>query len=225
MEAGLISRPRPWPQIRVALPAVTAVAAITAVAALLRLWSVSGVAGNPFYDAAVRSMGQSWHNLFYGAFEPGGQASIDKIPADLWLQVLSTKLLGFTALATRLPGALAGALAVPLLYDLVRRVFGRTAGLAAAAALALLPISVLTARSDTMDSLMMLLDVAAAWLIVWGAQRGRAWPLVAAGAVTGLAFNVKLFEGLLVLPALALLALLAGEIGWRRRTAGLAGAF
>jgi 4-amino-4-deoxy-L-arabinose transferase-like glycosyltransferase len=65
--------------------------------------------------------------------------------------------------------------------------------------------------------------VLAAWLVVWGAQRRSAWPLVVAGAVLGLAFNVKLFEGLLVLPALGLLALLAGDVPLRRRALGLAG--
>ena len=109
----------------------------------------------------------------------------------------------------RLPEAVAGALAVPLLYDLVRRPFGRVAGLGAAAALAVTPISVLTSHSDTMDSLMMALDVAAAWLVVVGAQRRSTWLLVAAGAVLGLAFNVKLFEALFVLPALAVLARVA----------------
>ena len=112
------------------------------------------------------------------------------------------KLLGFSSVATRLPEALAGVLAVPLLYDLVRRLYGRTAGLIAACALAVLPVAVLTARSDTMDALMMLLDVLAAWLVVLGAQKRAAWPFVAAGAVMGLAFNVKLFEALIVLPAL-----------------------
>jgi 4-amino-4-deoxy-L-arabinose transferase-like glycosyltransferase len=225
MEAGLLSTRRASARVAVAgtVPAAAALAVVTALAALLRFWSLAAVAGNPFYDAAVRSMGQSWHNFFYGAFEPSGQVSIDKIPVDLWLQVATVKLFGFTTVATRLPGTVSGVLAVPLLYDLVRRCFGRPAGLAAAAALALLPISVLTARSDTMDSVMMLLDVLAAWLVVWGAQGRRVWPLVAAGAVMGLAFNVKLFEGLIVLPALALPALLAGDAPLRRRALGLAG--
>ncbi len=46
-------------------------------------------------------MGLSWHNLFYGAFDPGGTLSIDKPPIDLWLQVLSTKLLGFSSVSVR----------------------------------------------------------------------------------------------------------------------------
>lgn len=206
-------------------PASTAaICAITGVGALLRFASFGLVPANPFYDAAARSMGQSWHNFFYGAFEPGGQVSIDKTPVDLWLQVASTKLFGFSSVSTRLPEAVAGVLAVPLLYDLVRRLFGRRAGLGAAAALAMLPISIVTAHSDTMDSLMMALDVLAAWLVVVGAQRRQAWPVVAAGAVMGLAFNVKLFEALLVLPALGVLAWLASDDSTRRRAATIAGA-
>ncbi|MEA2220157.1 MAG: hypothetical protein QOJ35_2783 [Solirubrobacteraceae bacterium] len=202
--------------------ASAAIAAITALAAVLRFANFGQVPSNSFYDAAVRSMGLSWHNLFYGAFEPAAQVSVDKTPVDLWLQVASTKLFGFSSVAVRLPEALAGVLAVPLLYDLVRRLFGRTAGLGAAAALALLPISALTAHSDTMDSLMMLLDVLAAWLVVVGAQRRSAWFVVAAGAVLGLAFNVKIFEGLVVLPALGLLAWLATDLPRRRRARAIA---
>lgn len=183
---------------------------ITIGAGALRLgFAFKSVTPNPFYDAAVRSMSLSWHNFFFGAFEPGGAVSIDKAPADLWFQVLSVKLLGFSSTALRLPEALAATAAVPLLYALVSRLFGRTAGLASAAALAVLPVAVVTARSDTMDSLMMALLVLAALLAVRSAQTGRA-PL-AAGAVLGLAFNVKLFEAMVPVPAIAVLFLLASE--------------
>ena len=70
---------------------------------------------------------------------------------------------------------------------------------------------------------MMALDVLAAWLVVVGAQRRSAWPVVAAGAVVGLAFDVELFEALICLPSLALLALLAGEGPMRRRVLALGG--
>jgi 4-amino-4-deoxy-L-arabinose transferase-like glycosyltransferase len=75
-----------------------------------------------------------------------------------------------------------------------------------------------------MDSLMMLLDVGAAWLVIVGAQRRRPWLFVAAGAVLGLAFNVKLFEALIVLPALAVLALLASRMLPAHRGRTLVGA-
>lgn len=181
---------------------------ILGVAAWLRLSSFGAVAGNPFYDAAVRSMSQSWHNLFVGAFDPTAMSAVDKAPLDLWLQVASVQLLGFSSVALRLPEVIAGIAAVALLYALGRRLFGRAAGLAAAATLAVLPASVLTARSDTMDAMMMAAVVLAAWCVVRAAQAPEArvrW-MLAAGAALGLAFNVKLAEALLPLPALLLLA-------------------
>ncbi len=198
---------------------------ITGVAAVLRLSSLRGVAPDPFYDAAVRSMSQSLHNFFFGAYEPGGSVSIDKPPIDLWLQVAAVKLFGFGPVALRLPQALAGTLAVPVLYDAVRRVFGTTAGLASGLVLAVMPIAVLTARSDTMDAVMMLLTVLAFWLLVrFAADPRPRWLYLAAGAM-GLAFNVKLFQGLVGLPALALLAWLASGEGRVRRLLLAGGVF
>jgi 4-amino-4-deoxy-L-arabinose transferase-like glycosyltransferase len=200
----------PWP-----------ILAITAVAAVFRFTRLQAVAPNEFYDAAVRSMSMSWHNFLFGAFDPGGLLSIDKPPLDLWLQVLSVKLLGWSRFSLKLPEALCGTLAVPLLYDTVRRIAGRYAGIAAAAALAVAPASVLTARSDTMDSVMMLLVIAALWLTVRACQAGARRPIVLAGVALGLAFNVKLLEGMLCLPALVVLYLLGGSVPFKRKLVDL----
>ena len=186
-------------------------------AAVLRFYAFGRVYTTPYYDAAVRSMGLSWHNFLYGALEPSGQVSIDKPPVDLWLQVASTKLFGFSSVSLRLPPAIAGTLAVPLLYDLVRRGYGHWAGLASALALAVLPASVLTSRSDTMDAVMSALLIGAAWLVVRTRPERRAVAVVGAGAIAGLAFEVKLFEAAVALPALALLAWLALDGGAARR--------
>ncbi|HEY8303470.1 MAG TPA: glycosyltransferase family 39 protein, partial [Solirubrobacteraceae bacterium] len=161
---------------------------------------------DPFYDAAVRSMSVSWHNFFFGAYEPGGSVSIDKPPVDLWLQVASVKLLGWGSTSLKLPEALAGTASVPLLYAAVRRPFGTIAGLVAALALAVLPIEVVTARSDTMDAVMMMLLVVALLLLVRACQSGRTVWLLAAAASLGLAFNVKLLESMVALPGLLALA-------------------
>ena len=228
--AGLTQvSPRPWTAVRdraaaSRLARTAALSVVCAVGVALRLANFGAVPTTPFYDAAVRSMGLSWHNFFYGALDPSGQLAIDKPPLDLWLQVASTKLLGFSSVALRLPPALAGVLVIPLLYDLVRRGFGRGAGLAAAAAYAVLPATVLTSRSDTMDTVMALLLVLAAWLIVRAAPARRSLAVVA-GAVAGLAFEIKLTEAMVALPALAVLAWLALEepTGRRRRTLALAG--
>jgi 4-amino-4-deoxy-L-arabinose transferase-like glycosyltransferase len=185
-----------------------AIAAVTVLAGALRLWSLAKVPGDPFYDAAVRSMPLSLHNLLLGAYEPGGTLAVDKPPLDLWLQVLSTQLFGFGSVTLKLPPALAGTAAVVVLYDAVRRVLGPIAGVAAAIALATLPIALLSARSDTMDAVAMLLSVIALWLLIRFAHGGRArWCYLAAAAM-GLAFNVKLFQGLVALPALGLFGVL-----------------
>jgi 4-amino-4-deoxy-L-arabinose transferase-like glycosyltransferase len=193
-----------------------ALALITLGAGVLRLIHVGQVPPDPFYDAAVRSMGLSWHNFFFGAFEPGGSVSIDKPPVDLWLQVASVKLVGFSNTSLKLPEALAGTLAVPLLFLAVRRMWSTRAGLAAAVAQAVLPIEVITSRSDTMDGVMMALIVLALYLIVRASERGSSAWLLAGAAALGIAFDVKLLESLVALPGLAVLAYL-GLPGSRKR--------
>ncbi|HEX3391035.1 MAG TPA: glycosyltransferase family 39 protein [Solirubrobacteraceae bacterium] len=200
--------------------------AIVALAAALRLWAIKHDAANPFYDAAVRSMGLSWHNFFFGALDPNGALAIDKPPVDLWLQVVSTKLLGYNRTALALPEALGGIASVALLYAAVARVGGRLAGAIAAIALAVMPIAVLTARSDTMDSVMCALLVGALWAAIEGlrSRHGR-WVLLSA-ALVGVAFNVKLTQALIPLPALAIMWCASAPA--RRRAviaAGAAGVF
>lgn len=192
------------------------VALITIGAAVLRLVYIDRVPPDPFYDAAVRSMGLSWHNFFFGAFEPGGSVSIDKPPVDLWLQVASVKVLGFSSTTLKLPEALAGIAAVPLLFAAIRRMWSTSAGLAAAVAMAVLPVEVITSRSDTMDGVMMVLIVLALWLIVRACETGSYGWLLAGAAALGVAFDVKLLESLVAVPGLALLAYL-GLPGPRRR--------
>ncbi len=193
-----------------------ALALITAGAAVLRLIHIGQVPPDPFYDAAVKSMTLSWHNFFFGAFEPGGSVSIDKPPVDLWLQVAAVKLVGFSNTSLKLPEALAGTAAVPLLFGAVRRIWSTPAGLAAALAQAVLPIEVLTSRSDTMDGVMMALIVLALLLIVRASESGSSAWLLAGAAALGIAFDVKLLESLVALPGLAVLAYL-GLPGRRRR--------
>ncbi|MGO9489430.1 MAG: ArnT family glycosyltransferase [Solirubrobacteraceae bacterium] len=197
---------------------------ITLGAAILRLWQIGKVPPDPFYDAAVRSMALSWHNFFFGAFEPGASVSIDKPPVDLWLQVASVKLFGFTSTTLKLPEALAGTAAVPLLYEAVRRIWSGPAGIAAAAGLAVLPVEVITSRSDTMDAVMMLLLVIALLMVVRAIETGRTAWLLGGAAALGIAFDVKLLESLVAVPGLAVMAAIGLPGSPRRRVLQLAGA-
>jgi 4-amino-4-deoxy-L-arabinose transferase-like glycosyltransferase len=196
-------------------------AAVLALAAGLRLAALGRVPTNPYYDAAVRSMGTSWAAFLSGAFEPGRRVAIDKPPVDLWLQVASTRLLGFGAVGLLLPEALGGIALVAALMWLLRTLLGRDAALAGGLALAVAPSAVIVARSDTMDAVMAALAVAGAAVVARAARSGRRWPLAGAGVVLGLAFEVKLAEALLPVCAAAALWWLTGPPARRPRVVGL----
>jgi 4-amino-4-deoxy-L-arabinose transferase-like glycosyltransferase len=193
-------------------------ASVLALASALRLAALGRVPTNPYYDAAVRSMGTSWAAFLSGAFEPGRRVAIDKPPIDLWLQVASTRISGFGTVGLLLPEALGGIALVAAVMWLLRSLFGRPAALAGGLALAVLPSAVVVARSDTMDAVMAALATAGAALVVRAARSGRLAPLVGAGVLLGLAFDVKLAEALV--PAFAVVALWLAT--GRRRGRGLA---
>ena len=165
--------------------------------------------GNLYYASAIRSMLDSWHNFFFVSLDPGGFVSIDKPPLGFWLQAASAKILGFTPFSIFLPQALAGVLSVLLLYYLVRRHFGVVAGLLAALALAISPISVLTNRNNTIDSTLVLVMLLGAWAVLRAAQSGKLRWLLLCAVFVGLGFNIKMLEAYLVVPAYGLLYLLA----------------
>lgn len=165
--------------------------------------------GNLFYAAGVRSMADSLHTFFFVSYDPGGFVTLDKPPLGFWLQVLSVKIFGFTPFAVFFPQALSGVLAVLVIYMLVRRHFGVVAGLLAALALAVSPISVVTNRNNTIDSTLALTMLLGAWAIMKAAETGKwRWLLLSAVSV-GLGFNIKMLEAYLIVPAFGLLYLLA----------------
>ncbi len=173
--------------------------------------------GNLYYATGIRSMLDNWHNFFFVSYDPGGFVTIDKPPLGFWLQVGSAKLFGFTPFSVFLPQAIAGVLSVLLLYYLVRRHFGVVAGLLAALALALSPISVVTNRNITIDSTLALVLLVGAWAVMRAAETGRLRWLLLSAAMVGIGFNVKMLEAYLVVPAYGLLYLLAAPVSiWKR---------
>jgi len=100
-------------------------------------------------------------------------------------------------------------LSVALLYHLVRRHFGVVAGLLAALALAISPISVITNRNNTIDSTLVLVMLLGAWAVQRAAETGKLRWLLLCAVFVGLGFNIKMMEAYLVVPAYGLLYLLA----------------
>jgi 4-amino-4-deoxy-L-arabinose transferase-like glycosyltransferase len=174
-------------------------------AALLNLWALgqNGWA-NTYYSAAVRSMAASWHNFLYVSLDPSGVMTVDKPPLALWVQALSVRVFGYHPLAILVPEALMGVASVILVYDLVRRRFGRLGGFVAGFALATTPIAVAMSRDNNPDALLTLCSVAAVWFAVRAFEDGRTRWLVCSGIAVGLGFETKMGVALVVVPAIAL---------------------
>jgi len=189
-----------------ARPALLAIAAVAAVA---YGWGMAGASVEPFYGAAARSMSESWHDFIFGAFDPAGTVTVDKLPGALWLQALSLRIFGFHIWALVLPQVAEGVLTVLVLYRAVRRLAGPVAGLTAAAVLAVTPVTVLLSRGNVSDSLLILLLVLAADATSAALLNGSLRQLLLAGLWVGLAFQAKMIQAWLALPALAAAYLLA----------------
>lgn len=178
--------------------------------------------GNLYYAAAVKSMLQSWHNFFFVSFDPGGYVSVDKPPLGLWVQAASALVFGFNGWALMFPQALAGVLSVALLYHLVRRAFGPTAGVLAALILTLAPVSIAANRNNTMDSQLVLTSLLAAWAVIKAAESGKLRWLLLCAMLVGVGFNIKQLQAVMVLPAFYLLYLVAANTQWWKRLVHLA---
>jgi 4-amino-4-deoxy-L-arabinose transferase-like glycosyltransferase len=193
----------------VARPHAVAMGGVLVLATFLNCWRLeqNGEA-NTYYAGAVHSMLQSFGNFFFGSFDRGGLQTVDKPPLAFWVEAASAKLFGSSSLSLLLPEAIAGVLAVWVLYLLVGRTFGRTAGVVAALALAVSPVSVAIDRDNNPDALFVLLLVVAAYCGVRAIQQGRLGWLLATAVVVGLAFNTKMLVALVVLPGIGLAYLL-----------------
>jgi 4-amino-4-deoxy-L-arabinose transferase-like glycosyltransferase len=183
---------------------------VAALASLAYCWQV-GATIEIYYAATVRSMSHSWHDFVFGAFDPAGTISVDKLPGALWVQALSVRLFGFHEWAIMLPQAVEGALTVLVLFHAVRRLAGPAAALIAAFVLAASPATMTLDRGNIPDTLMILLVVLAADSTVTLILTNRWRSAVMAAVWVALAFQAKMLEAWLFLPALGLAYLVAGR--------------
>jgi 4-amino-4-deoxy-L-arabinose transferase-like glycosyltransferase len=196
--------------------------AMTAVAGLGYAWDATGNL-EIYYAAGVRSMSMSWHNFFFAAFDPAATITLDKLPGAFWLQALSVRLFGVHAWALVAPQVVEGMASVLVLYRVVRRLSGPLAAIVAVGVMVLSPATAALNRGNISDTLMILLLLLAADATVSAVITGRMRSLIWAGVFVGLAFQAKMIEAWLVLPALALAYLLgAHQPHWSRRLARLA---
>ncbi|MEJ3655407.1 glycosyltransferase family 39 protein [Actinomycetes bacterium KLBMP 9759] len=208
-----------------------AIAGCVLLAAVVRLVNgptTSGL-GNLYYTATALSMSLDWTAFLTGSMDTGLFSTMDKPPVWLWPSALLIKFFGLGWATLFLPMAVAGTAAVLVLGLAVREALGRgpvgtAASLLAAFGLAVSPVNVAIDRDNYPDPFMVLMLVLAAWMAIRAVRRERLGPLVAAAVFLALAFDAKTVQMLVVVPAFALLWLVAGRGSLARRITGLAGA-
>ncbi|MFE9807916.1 glycosyltransferase family 39 protein [Streptomyces sp. NPDC005548] len=196
--------------------------AILALAAVLYSWNLSASGLNSFYSAAVLSGTQSWKAWFFGSLDAGNFITVDKPPLALMTMGLSCRVLGFGTWQMMAPMVAAALGTIWILHSSVKRHFGHAAAALAALVLALTPITVAINRDNNPDTLLVLLMAGAAALGLRATRTGRLLPLLGSAVCFGLAFNTKMLQGYIALPAVLAVYLCASRLPWARKVRDLA---
>ncbi|MFE0788559.1 ArnT family glycosyltransferase [Streptomyces mutabilis] len=198
-----------------------ALLAILALAAVLYSWNLSGAGLNSFYSAAVLSGTESWKAWFFGSLDAGNFLTVDKPPFALMVMGLSCRLLGYGTWQMMLPLIAAALATIWILHSSVKRVWGHGAATVAALVLALTPITVAINRDNNPDTLLVFLMVGGAALGLRAVRGGRLLPLLGSAVCFGLAFNTKMLQGYIALPAVFVVYVYATNLGWAKRIRNL----
>lgn len=207
----------PW-----ARPALLVLALVSGA---LYAWGVRLGELHGFYAPAVKSMSENWKAFFYGGYDSAASITLDKLPGAFMVEALSARVFGFSTWSVLLPQVIETVVTVLVLYGVVRRWLGPVAGILAAAAFATTPIVAALAHAEISDTLLTMLLVLAADAAQRAVAGGRLRWLLLSGVWVGLAFQAKMVEAWGVLPALAVVYLVAAPGSLRRRLGhvGLAG--
>ena len=160
---------------------------------------------NSYYAAAVQAASQDWTAWLFGSLDAANYVSVDKPPLATMVMGLSARLFGFSSFSMLLPSVLAGVGSVWLVYAAVKRQFGFMSAAIAGAVLTFTPVAALMFGFNNPDAILTLMLTASgyAFLRSLEGKRPLLW-LGLAGLFTGLAFNTKMLQGLMVLPAMVL---------------------
>ena len=175
--------------------------------AIFYLWNltINGMA-NSYYAAAAQAASTNWTAWLFGSLDAANFVSVDKPPISMMIMGLFGRIFGFSSWSMLLPHALAGIATVALVYLTVKRWYGARAGLIAGIVMALTPAAALMFRFNNPDSFLTLFLTASAYAFLrsFEGKRPVLW-LSIAGLFTGLAFNTKMLQGLLLLPIMTII--------------------
>ncbi|GHP14980.1 putative mannosyltransferase YycA [Lentilactobacillus fungorum] len=180
-----------------------------------QIWKAGSA--NAFYTAAIKSMTESFKNFWYGSFDPAGYITVDKPPVALWFMAISAKIFGVHGWSVVLPSVLFGVGSVYLMYRLVKPYFGKTAGRLSALAMTLTPIVVANSRTNNMDATLVFFLLLALLLLEKAIASQKLITLLGSFALIGVAFNVKMLQAFMILPAMYLFYWLAANEKWQQK--------
>ena len=182
---------------------------LTLTGALYLFGALHNGMANSYYAAAVQAASQDWTAWLFGSLDAANYVSVDKPPLATMVMGLSARLFGFSSFSMLLPSVLAGVGSVWLVYAAVKRQFGFISAAIAGAVLAFTPVAALMFGFNNPDAILTLMLTASgyAFLRSLEGKRPLLW-LGLAGLFTGLAFNTKMLQGLMVLPAMVLVYLM-----------------
>ncbi|MET8520506.1 glycosyltransferase family 39 protein [Nocardioides sp. NPDC004968] len=205
-------------------PERTSLIILLTLTAAAYLWTLSesGYA-NQYYSAAAQAGGESWKAWFFGALDASSSITVDKPPASLWVMGLSVRLFGLSSWSILVPQALMGVGTVGLVFAIVKKVAPWQAAVAAGALTALTPAAALMFRFNNPDALLLLLLVGAGFSTLKAIETGKGRWMVLAGVLLGFGFLTKMLQAFLIIPAMAVVYLIAGKGSFgRRMTHGIA---
>lgn len=157
---------------------------------------------NSYYAAAVQAASSNFTAWLFGSLDAANFVSVDKPPLSTMIMGLSARIFGFSSFSMLLPNVLAGVITVYLVYRITRYYFGFKSGIIAGGILAVTPVVALMSGFNNPDAILMCFLTASGYFLIRALDKKPIRNLALAALFSGLAFNTKMLQGLMVLPAI-----------------------
>jgi 4-amino-4-deoxy-L-arabinose transferase-like glycosyltransferase len=180
------------------------VLALAASSGLVTLWNLAAGERSEYYASIAVSMSKSFSNFFFGAIDPAGTISLDKIPGSYWASAIFVKMFGFSTWAVNAPNAIATVAVVLVIAFSIKNLYGPRAGLIAGFLVAGVPIAIAVARSNQPESMFVLMLALALWQALKAFKLTSRKHLIFAGAWVAAAFQMYMIVAWAIWPALIL---------------------
>jgi 4-amino-4-deoxy-L-arabinose transferase-like glycosyltransferase len=179
-------------------------AGVAASSGLVTLWNLAAGERSEYYASIAMSMSKSLPNFFFGAIDPAGTISLDKIPGSYWASAIFVKLFGFSTWAVNAPNAIATVAVVLVIAFSIKNLYGPRAGLIAGFLVAGVPVAFAVARSNQPESMFVLMLALALWQALKAFKLTSRKHLIFAGAWIAAAFQMYMIVAWAMWPALIL---------------------